>query len=355
MDKIQSFALILLAVTVLSAGCVSQNGDKVLEHFPSPELLHPEDSVDLSAFNILLPEDIVKHGNGYFIKYHSSKYAVDYVEPSSGRQIHCFLVGRGPQELINPSSLGYNKDTVFIYDIAMRRYYSLNAPATVAKSAPEIEVCRSFLEYGDPSVNRPFVVLKSGNTMIATGLFDEPFWFGLIDSSAKMFSGVDFVDYDVIRDFPDVSKRALFISTGLSVSPDGKKLVAALRASAAISICSLSDSILTEEKRLVYSEPVVTVPAGEYDPVLAYSPNNKDAFKCATSDNMNIYLLYSGKTLAGNEPSYECHYLLKMNWDGKPVKSYRLAKSINSFYLEGNMIYGVSSHPDSRLYVYSLD
>lgn len=355
MDKIQSLLSILLSVAVLATGCVSKNEDNVLECFPSLELLHPEDSADLSAFNILLPEDIVKHGNGYFIKYHSSKYAVDYVEPSSGRQIHCFLVGRGPQELIRPSSLGYSKDTVFIYDIAMRRYYSLNAPATVAKSAPEIEICRSFQESGDPSVNRPFIVTKSGNTIISTGLFDEPFWFGLIDSSAKMFSGIDFVDYDAIRNFPDVSKHALFLSTYFSVRPDGKKLVAALHTSAAVSICTLSDSILREEKRIVYSEPVVTVPSGEYDPVITYSPHNKNAFCCVASDNMNIYLLYSGKTFTDDEPSYECNYLLKMDWEGKAVKSYRLSESINSFYLEGNMIYGVSSHPDSRLYVYSLD
>jgi len=338
----------------MTAGCNSKSDDKVLEVFPAQELLYPEDSVDLSAFNILLPEGIVKYGSGYFIKHHNSKYVVDYVEPATGKMIHCFLVGRGPQELIRSSNLGCCNDTLFIYDIAMRRYYSLNATNTIEKETPQIEIHRSFQESDNPSVNRPFVVIKKGGTMIASGLFTKPAWFGVIDSSGNVGSMVDFVDYDAIKEFPDEAKRAVFISTHFSVRPDGRKLVAALQASAAISICSLSDSILSEDKRIVYSEPIVTVPSGKYDPVIAYSPDNKDAFRCASSDNENIYLLYSGKTLTGNSPSYECNHLLKMDWDGKPLKSYCLSESINSFHLENDKIYGVSSHPDSRLYIYHL-
>lgn len=345
--------VLLLLISLLAAGCHAVD-DEVLAVFPRPELLHPEDSVDLSEYDILLPEDVARYGDGYFIKHHSQKYSVDYVEPSSGQMFHCFHMGRGPQEVIRPSSFHYQDDTLFVYDISLKRLYWLKASASVRARTPEVGVYCSFSVSGDPSVNRPFILAKEGNTLVATGLFDDPAWFGILYSSSGIISGIGFVDYDAIKDFPDVSRHALFLSTNFSVRPDGKKLVAALQPSAAISICSLSDSSLVEEKRMVFYGPSVTAPAGRYDPVISYNPDSRTAFCCVCSDSESIYLLYSGRTFAGDVPNYECNFLLQMDWAGNPVKSYMLSSSINSFCLEDSKIYGVSSHPDSRLYVYSL-
>lgn len=53
-------------------------------------------------------------------------------------------------------------------------------------------------------------------------------------------------------------------------------------------------------------------------------------------------------------PSYQCAHLLIYNWELEPIMRYELNHSINSFCVEGDTLYGVSSYPESRLYVYQL-
>ncbi len=69
----------------------------------------------------------------------------------------------------------------------------------------------------------------------------------------------------------------------------------------------------------------------------------------------NVYLLYSGKPFDNADaPNYECNHLIIYGWDGTPKRHIVLGESVMSIAVDGNMLYGLSSWPDSRILVYDL-
>ena len=68
-----------------------------------------------------------------------------------------------------------------------------------------------------------------------------------------------------------------------------------------------------------------------------------------------VSLLYSGKLRSQEtSPASVCNHLVQYDWDGCPVHAYYLEKGISSLCIEGEVLYGTASYPESRLYVYEL-
>ena len=64
----------------------------------------------------------------------------------------------------------------------------------------------------------------------------------------------------------------------------------------------------------------------------------------------NVFTLYRGDEF----PASECSWILVMDWVGNPVRAYSLSRTLCAFCLDGDRIFGVSSYPEAKLYVFEI-
>ena len=74
------------------------------------------------------------------------------------------------------------------------------------------------------------------------------------------------------------------------------------------------------------------------------------------TDKNYVYGLYSDRTMADyGEGAYNAPYLLVWDWNGNPVKAYKLPKPLYGFALDGNILYGLSREESPMVYVFELE
>ena len=109
--------------------------------------------------------------------------------------------------------------------------------------------------------------------------------------------------------------------------------------------------ILSEYRRYEFDPPEIV----RGDGYTAFSKSGKSCFRSPASDNDNVYLLYSGKPFDNaDSPNYECNHLIIYGWDGTPKRHIVLGESVMSIAVDGSVLYGLSSWPDSRILIYDL-
>jgi len=354
-NKLFSLSLIF-AVVLLLAGCDNRkvSSGSLLDSFSRRvETLHPEDSLVLEDLGILLPSDIYVYDNHFVIRKGRSKNAVDILNPKTRKVIHCLNVGRGPGEVTAPN-LSFSGDDMYVLDGNSDCLLRVNIKETISRGMQSFDLIR---EYNNlPKFVRVGAVYKHEGKDIALGWFENDVWFGLLDSTGVVTSGVPYIDFESLRDAARITKGAFFEASNISIRPKGDKLVCALSSAPAISICDISDNEIKEEHRLVWGEPLIQ-DAGDLSKggmVLIYDKKNKKAFGSVASDDKHIYLLYSGKE-QGEPYAYESEHLLVLDWNGKPLKHVLLSEPVCDMTLKDGTLYCTTTIPPSRILMYKLD
>lgn len=171
----------------------------------------------------------------------------------------------------------------------------------------------------------------------------------------QIVNTVGHVKFDNIIQFSELEQSAFHLSSFLTVKPDGRSVVCALGTAGALSFAKIDDdNNMKEVGRNIYYSPKIKPSGDRKLPTIMYSSENKRAFCGIQSDNEYVYLLYSGKTQNERTPAYQCNHLLIYDWNAKPVRHCYLDKSINSFYMEDGILYGVSSYPASQIYIFNM-
>lgn len=361
-NRIHIFSGINAAVILflLSACKTTSTGDVVLDDFKGDvKTLSPVQTIPLESYDILMPSDVIKYGDNYVVFKGQGGNFVNIITPSTGRAIHCFKKGRGPGEIVTASSFQVEGDSLYIYDISMQRYYSLDLREAIAGNNPTPKVRHQFKasrENGQPL--RPFVLYKTGTDFLSTGIFPEDAWYCLADKDYNYLDGVDYLDYDVIRTFArnDV-KHTFHISSLFSGNPDGERYVCAFVSAAAFSLFKREGSSISEYYRYVADrDPGAWSPGAEMGNLaIAWKTESIASYYGVCSDKENIYMLYSGKQRGDTRSaSYLCSHLLVYGWDGRPKKRYELEKEVSSIHFEKGKLYCVTSYPEPEILVYSL-
>lgn len=145
---------------------------------------------------------------------------------------------------------------------------------------------------------------------------------------------------------------SFLVSSHSTASPDGDKVCSVTPRAAALSFASLdTDGRLSEYRRYELEPPVIVRGDGRG----TLSKKGKSGFNPPVSDRDNVYLLYSGKPFDNaDSPNYECNHLIIYGWDGVPKRHIVLSESVMSIAVDGSVLYGMSSWPDSRILVYDL-
>ncbi|MCI1785615.1 MAG: TolB-like 6-bladed beta-propeller domain-containing protein [Bacteroidales bacterium] len=345
----------LLAGIILLPSCKNRNTDFLNRFQKSVVQVKAIDSLDLAKYGILMPKHIFKYNDVFVIEKMEENNAVDLCDFSSGKIIHCFKKGRGPGEMLFSNSPQLIDSLLYIYDVDLRNYFELNICKTIRTGMQSSSLIFSYSAGAKDktSICMPTGICKAGNNIISTGFFTPGKWYVEMTREGRVINGVDYYSPEEFEGWTDQALSAFHINSNMSVSPDGHKVICALMFAGVFSLSNVSDN-LEEYERAIFDKSQAKETSGKNVPAVKYGEKSTVTFCDVQSDDKNIYVLYSGKELGSFNP-YESDHLLVIDWKGHPVKEYRLSRNINSFYIDGNMLYGTSTYPESRLFIFKLN
>ena len=354
MKLISKMIMPLLLISVVAC---TRTSDLILDEFNRGDIskLSPVDSVKLDEYGILMPLFIAKHQDKFIIKKHDNRNFIDIIDTNSERSIRIAKKGRASNEYIMIGSIQYANGNLHVYDISLQKYNTYNIDSTLLSGKEFLKVNQyRFNQTSLGYVEKPFIICNYNDKFITVGLWEDDYWYRLMNKDGYLAGGVERVAFEGLESMAEIEKANLHLSSCISIRPSGDKVVCALHNAPAISVSEIKEDKLVETKRVVYNSPQVVTSNQKGMPLLQYSGSNITSFcKLYTTDRF-IYALYSGKRMDSTTPSYQCAHLLIYNWELEPIMRYELNHSINSFCVEGDTLYGVSSYPESRLYVYQL-
>jgi len=346
--------LFAVVVVVFVASCQRKQDDSLLSCFGYNEtLLLPSDSLDLEPRGILLPSHVCVYDSLFIVKKTGADNLVDIIDVKNDTTIHLLNIGRGPGEVLSGNICLYG-DSLFVYDPGNKVYCGIDIPETMEKGSQTVRQIRRYDNC--PKLVIVNSIYRCNDIEIALGWFEEDKWFGVVDSLGAVISGVPYIDFESLQGATRMTKGNFHQSSIITIRPDGGMMACALCLTAAMSICELENGEINEVKRLVYKEPKIEDTGDMKRGGIVLKLNEENEVGCygLVSDNEHIYMLYSGKPLGGDSPSYECNYLLEFDWDGMPQRKYVLSESITGLYFYNREFYGVSCIPSPRILKYKL-
>ena len=337
----------LFSAVIFLFGCAHEN-DYLSSLSLKQENLTPKSTIDLATYDILQPVGIAKSGNCLAVTDNGGSKHLIIIDENTGE--HCELIskGRGPGEMVGAMMAPY-LDGVTLYDPSSSKtlvYIDLQ------KSMREGKACMDTLGRFVDSFSFPAKIVSSRNGMIATVAGRKDVWYASLGREGQVLSFVGPPQYKELDEMDESRYFSFLVSSHITVSPDGDKVCCATSHAAALSFASLDDGgILSEYHRYELDPPEIV----RGDGFTAFSKSNKSCFRSPASDRDNVYLLYSGKPFDNaDSPNYECNHLIIYGWDGSPKRHILLSDNVMSMAVDGNVLYGLSSWPDSRILVYDL-
>lgn len=341
----------IMPLLLIAATACTKVQETVLCDFNGVDIsyISPVDSVRLDEYGIFMPEFIVKHKDKFVIKKFDKDNLIDILDKNTGEVIKIAKKGRALNEYISIGSLQYDNGNLHVYDVSLQKYNTYNIDSTLMNGNDFLKINQyQFKETLLGYMEKPFKIYRNNNRFITVGLWEDDSWYRLMGIDGQFYGGVERVAFEGLESMTEIEKATLHLSSCISIKPSGDKVVCALCNAPAISVSDILDSELVETKRIVYDSPKVNRVNQKGRPLLQYDGSNSKSF-------CSIYALYSGRKMGSTVPSYECNHFLIYDWELKPIKRYEFKNSINSFYIEDDTLYGVSSYPESRLYIYRLN
>lgn len=335
-------------------GCQPCNNMKVgnfLKDFPKEERLSPFDSISLNHFGITLPDGFGKYREWFIVKTSQEDSYVCLVNPHEDRVIKLISKGRGPGELTFFRSWQIQGDTLRIYDPNLKNYYLFDLARSVLDGRPEIikkiEICEPE-DYVGPY--HPVQIFHTEGGLVSFGRFETSKWYSLLGEKGEVINSIQLPKFDNMEAVPDMQLEQIGSTSFCAIKPDGKALVAAMLNADAVSFSSIEEDGLKEYKRQVFTDPEMSI-VGER---LGYIKTASYCFMDAGCNDRNVFFLYSEKPISGEIPAHECNDLLVYNWEGEPIKRVILQNTVCKLYVEGNTLYGCSTLPEAKIFVYDL-
>lgn len=205
--------------------------------------------------------------------------------------------------------------------------------------------------------SRPFLInLLSNGKMIALGFFQNN-WVSYFDRENNLLSGIPFPTFDETDMLPNAALSTIYLSTLISVKPDGEKMVCATQKCGVLSFCSIERDTIITYKQMKYYPPKLNIPKKDNASLIVYSRDNKVGFCGVVSDDKYVFVLYSGRTFnTHNNLSHHCEHLLVCDWGGNSIKHFILDKPLYtmSYDVERKIIYGIGYDPEGVILEYEL-
>ena len=355
--QVSSYRLLCYICTLLlclATGCNKKGTGRILDRFPNSEMLSPCDSLDLETFGIIEPIAIAKIDSILVISTKMAPYGLTLINLKDSTVINCIHKGRGPGEMTFFKTWSIANDTVIVYDSNLKKRINIFiTPSIIGKQYSYAEELIDVKPKG-LKLFRPVQLLPFHNGYLVTGLFDPPFWYGIIDNDYELVSTVDINHFKELTKLKSADMTMIHQTSYLSVNPSGDRIVSVMLNADVISFTEVNNNNIHEYLRIVDSSPSISLTRISGLPVLTHDEDSSHSFVDVDSNDNHVYLLYSGKKILDEAPAYECYYLLVMTWSGEFVTKYKLSHSLRHFRLCGDKIIGCSSYPNAKMYVYEI-
>lgn len=350
--KVQK-AYVLFALVLYSASCQRSETDPTLAYFgESVVTLTPRDSICLDEYDIRMPSHIAVYQDVAYIKKHDGQYFMSAIDLNDGTCREILRKGRGPGEVTETMSVHFRDNYLYGYQVARGLWTRFNLQ-DIEGARPAIDTLCSFSSNEtDDYLAYPSGVFphKQGRIYLNSGSN----WYSFATEKGKE-SGVGYFDFESTRECTPSELKSFYMNSVLALSPSQDKIVCAPYDGSALSFATIGeDGIMRERRQLIFIEPKVEPLRTEAFPVVLQK--GVRGFVAIDANDQYVYALYSGHPQ--NDPlypSYEGNHLLIFDWDGNPVRRIDLTESVLSISVVGNVLYGVSLYPDSRLYTYILN
>lgn len=348
---IKYWTLIITTIIIFSS-CKKQANKDALSYFEQRALLEVTDSIQLEEYNILNPHYIYYKDSFLIFNSLQGERELQFLHINDKKVYNRYVIGQGKDEMINYWTV-HNPYTEYykFADTHTGRIYSINLDSLKNDS----NICHKLsLSLPIKKGNHFFRFIETKDYILGVGIMQNGrIWVYnkhtlISDEQQKYPSNKEINKIDFMH------KGALFSRTLLSSNSQGNKLVTACFG--LLDFYSISDDgklVLVKENH--YHFPLFEAMSSEGN-AITYKKEDIVGVTGLHSDEKYIYVLYSNKTFekAGLD-AYNASHLLLFDWSGKPIIHYDLPKTLYSFTLYENTLYGLSREKTPIVYCFKLN
>lgn len=359
--KYRQLLIVIIGVYVLLPCCSDvHNGGSIESLFSNHEggLVSIMDSIELEAYGILRPEGLAIWKECFIIQKGDGNEFIALIRPSSDECVFYVKKGRGPKEIwMSPSMMKVTDNQLQLYDISRQRLITISL-----EQKPDSDDNISITPFPvhmeqkgeDILPYRLFALATGGNKYYASG-FISGMWYSALDIDGFPQSGIEYVNHPSLDNLSPEEKAILHISSQIVVHPNGKQVASALVHGAALSFSLMEKGQLKEVARHVFYPPLIESSHERGMSTLAYKPESRRSCCALKCDDKYIYYLYSGRDFNSQNPWYQGCDLYVFDWSGKPIRHYILQQDAIDFEIQGQLLFTISSHPKSIIYVHKIE
>lgn len=336
--------VLVLALLVTACSDVKQYPDAETFSYaglPNGKILKGE---TLEFDDVYVPANIYVKDSILFVVNLKKKHLLTCYNLNDLSKIGDFIsFGSGPGECLGIKSLQFKADEVWVFDQQQRKLqvYSMNQFLQAGKA----EIKKS-ITIQDGVLNGVVVV---NDKLFANSLAATDARFSIYDMTGKFLEHKGNVpDFGIEQ--TDLEKWESFFCN-MVVNPDLERIFVSYVQTDLVEIYDTKGTLLQrmhgpdcffpmkKEKEIMGGQRKVSSIVGE----------TRDAYFYPVACGNEIWTLYSGKAFnPENYSDYLMDKIIVFNWDGKPLRMYRLDMPIYTLAVDGQnrMIYGVSETPD---------
>ena len=249
--------------------------------------------------------------------------------------------GRGPGEMVQGGSLHKRGEDAYLYDLDNAICIRIDCSETIRQKTIVADTVGIFTQ----GTSKPVYMTTCGDDGFISGnMSDLSMWYSYYDAHGNILSGIPKFECD---GFEGDRLLSLLLSSKYVSNPAGTKVCVVSVAEPILSFSDVHSGILTEYRRYDLS--------GSGDGTPYYGPDAISAFHGIAADNRNVYVIYSGHKLQNDVlPVNECNHLIVYDWDGTPIRHFKLNRNVSSIHIDGDDLWCTSTYPESCVYRFKL-
>lgn len=334
---------------VLTTSCEDVTVIK-LNGFSNFSKLVVEDSIVLEEKGILNPHYVCYKDSFLIFNSLKGKREIQLLDLKTGKVAEYEVIGLGRNEMQNYHSMNSSLKNVYMFaDNRLGRVYGICLDSLRVNDKTDYDL---FLSLPLEENSHFYRFMETPDYVIGIGMLKGG-RFGVFKKNTNCYK--EQMEYPVNEDIEKMDYRyrgALYSRTLLVGDNSGKRMAAACFG--LVDFYSITENgDMNLEKSNHYHFPQFK--AKTTGPMIVYNKEDIIGIMGLCADENFVYALYSDKTFHEyGEKAYNATYLLVWNWDGKPVKAYKLSVDLYCFTINGNTIYGLSRDPSPIVYVLKL-
>ena len=338
-----------VAVAAIVSAAVSCSSDKERDVYLKSldleiETLSYADSLNIDQYDLFQAHDIVKTEDDWLIlSTTKGDYHLLFINLAKPEE-HFFGLrrGRGPGEMVQGDRIHKRGEYAYLYDVNNATCIRIDCSETIRQKTIVADTVAVF----NQGTSKPVYMTTCGDDGFISGnMSDLSMWYSYYDAHGNILSNVPKFECDGIQD--EERLFSLMMSTFYVSNPAGTKVCVASVLTPSLSFSDVHSGILTEYRRYELAES-----ESDYS---YFMPDAKSRFNGISADDRNVYLIYSGRKLRNDVlPVDECNHLIVYDWDGTPVRHFKLNRNVSSIHIDGNDLWCTSTYPESCVYRFKL-